>query len=254
MRETLRCCSPQAAARYRLSELGLIINCDRTKRVWAGEKKETKMKILRVAATTATFLMSTVVSAEQALENSVAALLGQERAIFAAMSAEDLSALTGQAGQSNADAELQTVTYSKAFLADMPSVQGGAQWRCFAEALYFEARGETTEGLFAVGEVILNRVDSARYPDTLCSVINQGTGRKYACQFTYTCDGLPENINEPRAWERVGKVAHILMEGAPRNLTNGATHYHTTAVNPSWARRFPRTAQYGVHIFYRQPT
>jgi hypothetical protein len=31
------------------------------------------------------------------------------------------------------------------------------------QARYFEARGETVEGLFAVGEVILNRVSGASY-------------------------------------------------------------------------------------------
>jgi len=103
-------------------------------------------------------------------------------------------------------------------------------------------------------ERIMNRVDSASYPNSLCGVINQGTGRKYACQFTYTCDGKPENISEPASWERVGKVARLMIDGTARNLTSGATHYHTTAVNPRWARVFPRTARYGVHIFYRQPT
>jgi spore germination cell wall hydrolase CwlJ-like protein len=52
----------------------------------------------------------------------------------------------------------------------------------------------------------------------------------------------------------VGKVASYMLNGAPRNLTNGATHYHTLAVHPSWANRFPRTATIGYHHFYRQPT
>jgi spore germination cell wall hydrolase CwlJ-like protein len=45
-----------------------------------------------------------------------------------------------------------------------------------------------------------------------------------------------------------------MIDGAPRVLTDGATHYHTKAVNPNWARKFPRTATIGVHHFYRQPT
>lgn len=146
------------------------------------------------------------------------------------------------------------IKYSREWLARQPRVQGGAQWRCLAEALYFEARGESVKGQFAVAEVILNRVENSRYPDTVCAVINQGTGRKYACQFTYTCDGKKEVIAEPRAFERVGKIAKFMVEGAPRELTGGATHYHTKAVRPKWARTFPRTATIGVHHFYRQPT
>ena len=146
-----------------------------------------------------------------------------------------------------------SIKYDKDWLSAQPAASGGKEWQCLAEALYFEARGETVKGQFAVAEVILNRVDSARYPDSVCGVIHQGTGRKYACQFTFTCDGIPETISEPAAYRRVGKVAKLMLSGAPRNLTDGATHYHTTAVNPRWARVFAKTAKIGVHVFYRQP-
>jgi spore germination cell wall hydrolase CwlJ-like protein len=142
-------------------------------------------------------------------------------------------------------------TYSKSWLDSQPPAAGGDQWRCLAEALYFEARGETVKGQFAVAEVILNRVKSARFPDSLCGVIRQGTGRKYQCQFTYTCDGRKEVIAEPRAFERVAKVARAAMDGQTADLTGGATHYHTTAVRPSWARVYKQTARIGVHVFYR---
>ena len=141
--------------------------------------------------------------------------------------------------------------YDRAWLASQPEASGGAQFQCLAEALYFEARGESLKGQFAVAEVILNRVDSPRFPNSVCGVINQGTGRKYACQFTYTCDGLPEHIGEPAAWDRVAKVAKAMLSGAPRALTNGATFYHTHAVRPSWSRKFTKTASIGDHFFYR---
>ena len=146
------------------------------------------------------------------------------------------------------------LSYSRDWLNTLPRAKGGTEWRCLAEALYFEARGESVKGQFAVAEVILNRVDSARFPDTICGVIHQGTGRKYQCQFTYTCDGYKDVIREKRAFENVGKVAYLMVKGAPRALTEGATHYHTRAVNPRWAHRFPRTATIGVHHFYRMPT
>lgn len=146
------------------------------------------------------------------------------------------------------------ITYSHEWLAQLPKPQGGAEWRCLAEALYFEARGESIKGQFAVAEVIMNRVNSTRYPDTICGVINQGTGRKYACQFTYTCDGHAEIIAEPKAFERVGKIAKVTMKAEKRPLTKGATHYHTKAVSPNWARVYPRTATIGFHHFYKQPT
>lgn len=141
--------------------------------------------------------------------------------------------------------------HTEAWLSAQDEAIGGADWECLTEALYFEARGERAEGLFAVAEVILNRVDSNRYPDTVCGVINQGTGRKHACQFSYTCDGLPERVHEPQAWERVGKVARAMLTGAPRVLTDGALFYHANSVSPSWSMTKNLTSTIGDHHFYR---
>lgn len=162
-----------------------------------------------------------------------------------------LKALLG-AERRNKPTEVQ---YSRKWVDSQPSVKkGDAEWACLAEALYFEARGESVKGQFAVAEVILNRVDHEYYPSSLCGVINQGTGRKYQCQFTYTCDGVANKIYEHEAYNRVGKIAQFMIDGAPRQLTAGATHYHTKAVSPSWSRKFKRTTTIGVHHFYRQPT
>lgn len=145
------------------------------------------------------------------------------------------------------------VSLSRDWIDAQPEASGGENWQCLAEALYFEARGETVKGQFAVAEVIMNRVKSSQYPGSVCAVIHQGTGKKYQCQFTYTCDGNPERINEPRAWDRVAKVARFVLDGRAPALTDGATHYHTTAVRPRWSRVFTHTTSIGVHRFYRQP-
>lgn len=143
--------------------------------------------------------------------------------------------------------------YDRAFLAELPTASGGKEWRCLTEALYFEARGEDTRGIFAVAEVILNRVDSARFPDSVCGVVKQGTGERYRCQFTYNCDGRAETVHEKGAWALVGKVARLMLDGAPRLLTSGATHYHTRSVEPRWSNVFARVSTIGDHHFYRMP-
>lgn len=215
----------------------------------------TVIKAIIAAISAATICVgATAVAADELLASRLSAILGQERQALSVVPDNRLSALTSLPPAGERGVATQSgVIYDREFLAAQPAVEGGAEWECLSEALYFEARGESVRGMFAVGEVILNRVDSDAYPDTLCGVINQGTGRRYACQFTYTCDGRPETIGEPRSWERVGKVARILIDGVPRALTGGATHYHTKSVNPSWAKRFPRTAAIGYHYFYRQP-
>lgn len=144
-----------------------------------------------------------------------------------------------------------SVQYSRSWIDAQPKPATSAELRCLSEALYFEARGETVKGQFAVAEVIMNRVKSGRFPGSLCGVINQGTGKKYGCQFTYTCDGYKEVIAEPRAFSRVSKVASAILDGKAPKLTDGATHYHTTAVRPKWSRVYTKTARIGDHLFYR---
>jgi spore germination cell wall hydrolase CwlJ-like protein len=136
------------------------------------------------------------------------------------------------------------------WLLAQPVPAGDAEWACLTEALYFEARGESLEGQIAVAEVILNRVDSPLYPRTVCGVVKQRGGG--GCQFSYVCTGK-KKMRERASADLAGRIARAMLDGAPRLLTAGATHFHTRAVKPSWSKRFSKTAAIGSHLFYRQP-
>jgi spore germination cell wall hydrolase CwlJ-like protein len=136
------------------------------------------------------------------------------------------------------------------WLMSRPKPTGDAEWECLTEALYFEARGESLEGQIAVAEVILNRADSPLYPRTVCGVVKQRGGG--GCQFSYVCRGKTK-MREKVAADLAGRIARAMLDGAPRILTDGATHFHTRAVKPSWSKRFAKTAAIGAHLFYRQP-
>lgn len=210
-----------------------------------------RLGILKVAAFVVAACMPAVAFSDT-LNERLIDLLGQEKEALAAVSSSHLGSLTRLPEEAqNVSLPNPEVKYSAQWLATQPKANGGSEFECLAEALYFEARGETVKGQFAVAEVILNRVDSKKFPNTVCGVVNQGTGKRYACQFTYTCDGYAEVIAEPRAYERVAKVARIMLDGADRKLTNGATFYHTNAVRPRWANKFHKTTTIGVHQFYR---
>jgi hypothetical protein len=210
--------------------------------------------------------------ADDVLAARLGDLLGQERQSLEIVPAARLAALTAAPappaapaaaaagevpaallGEDAADPAVLSGDPLAGLVAAAPAA-GDAEWQCLTEALYFEARGESLRGIAAVAEVILNRVDSPDYPRTICGVVHQGTGAIYRCQFSYTCDGRSDAITDPAAWRRVGQVARAMMDGAPRTLTGGATHYHNLGVSPSWAARFPRTAEIGHHRFYREPT
>ena len=127
------------------------------------------------------------------------------------------------------------------------------QQNCLSQAIYYEARGETQRGQIAVAEVIMNRVRSRAYPNSICGVVYQGSHRSTGCQFTFTCDGSLDQRPRGRAWDRAQRVATAVMLGYARPMTQGATHYHTTRVNPVWNSGLVETTQIGVHVFYRFP-
>lgn len=196
-----------------------------------------------IAALPAGVMANTLVKNLAKIEARGVSSVGSERMASLATSSASLT-LASSGGIAD------EVVFTRAWLASQPKAKGSSEFQCLAEALYFEARGETVKGQFAVAEVIRNRVKSSRFPNTYCGVINQGTGKKHQCQFSYTCDGHPEVVAEPAAFARVAKVARATIDGKSPDITNGATFYHTTAVRPSWSRKFTNTARFGVHLFY----
>ena len=129
---------------------------------------------------------------------------------------------------------------------------------CLAEAMYYEARDQGWRGMLAVGVVIQNRVRDSRYPGDVCSVVTQGkywrgNPVKHKCQFSYYCDGKPERPAEKEAWRQAGDIAALLTTTDVEIAgLEGATHYHATWVQPSWAKAFSPRKKIGDHLFYAQ--
>jgi hypothetical protein len=121
--------------------------------------------------------------------------------------------------------------------------------KCLAQAVYFEARNEPARGQQAVAQVVLNRVFSPYYPKDVCSVVYQNAHHYLGCQFTFACDGKPE---ERGPWARASRIAKLMLDAKiwlPD--VNKATHYHASYVHPSWIRDMKVLARYGLHTFYR---
>ncbi|MFN3584583.1 cell wall hydrolase [Phenylobacterium sp.] len=121
---------------------------------------------------------------------------------------------------------------------------------CLTQAVYYEARGESSRGQFAVAQVVMNRVKHPAFPKTVCGVVFQGAGRR-GCQFSFACDGSMRGRREAAAWDRARKVAGRVLAGAAIADIGSATHFHTTAVAPAWGPQMRRVAQVGMHVFYR---
>jgi spore germination cell wall hydrolase CwlJ-like protein len=124
--------------------------------------------------------------------------------------------------------------------------------KCLANAVYFESRGESVRGQIAVAQVVMNRVFSPFYPNDVCGVVYQNAHRHNACQFTFACDGIPDIVTEPDAWERAKRIARDMLDGKlwmPE--VSKSTHYHAYWVRPDWVGEMKKVYKLGVHTFYR---
>jgi spore germination cell wall hydrolase CwlJ-like protein len=119
-----------------------------------------------------------------------------------------------------------------------------AQLHCLALNVYHEARSEPDQGKFAVAQVTLNRVRSARYPNSICEVVWQRR------QFSWTRDGRPDRPRNQAAWAHALWVAVLARDFHPLNMVGRATHYHADYVRPMWASSHRRVGRIGRHIFY----
>lgn len=122
---------------------------------------------------------------------------------------------------------------------------------CLQQNIFFEARNQSTLGQVAVAWVTLNRVESSRYPDSICDVVWQHK------QFSWTHDGKKDtpsdNVLEQKAWEKARTLAEVVLIDWARGLNSPvgeATMYHADYANPYWSDSYERVARVDSHIFY----
>lgn len=123
---------------------------------------------------------------------------------------------------------------------------------CMAMAVFFEARDQPLTGQQAVAEVVINRVESPRFPDTVCDVVFQNK------QFSFTHDGMSDdytkhtdNVFDRQAIDIAEAIASSTLNGDRLGTTS--THYHATYVAPYWAELYHLDGRVGDHIFYTAP-
>ena len=122
--------------------------------------------------------------------------------------------------------------------------------QCLAEAVYYEARGETPAGQAAVAQVVLNRVRHRAFPKTICGVVYQRAAAG-GCQFSFACDGALHRPMDDVSWRRSQTVAARALDGRVMAAVGNATHYHVIGLTTEWDGQLEQVAQIGSHIFYR---
>jgi spore germination cell wall hydrolase CwlJ-like protein len=116
---------------------------------------------------------------------------------------------------------------------------------CMVPAVYHESRGENALGQAAVAHVIMNRVRSPAYPDTVCGVVWQKD------QFSFTDDGKSDRMTDLDAIGKAVEIALAASRSKVKDPTGGALHYFAhRKVRPDWAKGGFRFIL-GEHTFVR---
>ena len=121
---------------------------------------------------------------------------------------------------------------------------------CMALAMYWEARGEGTLGMMAVGSVVLNRAWHPKFPSSICGVVFQG-GETPPCQFSWWCDGKNDRPQNRVQWRSALTLSAVVLARRVKDPTRGALFYHSTSISSSWHSQRQRTTRIGNHVFYR---
>ncbi len=135
---------------------------------------------------------------------------------------------------------------------------------CLALNAYWEARNQSHKGMIGVSQVVMNRVESEYFPNTVCEVVKQGPTRqswkdpevripvKNRCQFSWYCDGKSDEV--PKIDEEVWEEAKLIAFGVYNNridpLVGNSLWYHADYIRPAWAKQKKRVAKIDNHYFY----
>lgn len=120
-----------------------------------------------------------------------------------------------------------------------------------ARTIYGEARGESEEGQIAVACVIMNRYKSKKWFSGRTIAETCLKARQFSCWNADDPNCAKIKQVGPTVLKPYFKLAESIITGAQGDITNGATHYHTKAIMPLWARNKKPCATIGAHVFYK---
>ena len=112
----------------------------------------------------------------------------------------------------------------------------------FARLVEAEAKGESYEGKLAVATVVLNRVDSPQFPNTVTGVIKQVVGDVYA--FSPVQNG---EINKPASDDSKRAVEEALTR--TDRLSDSLYFYNPKITSDKWIRTRTVVKTIGHHVF-----
>lgn len=132
---------------------------------------------------------------------------------------------------------------------------------CLSKNAYFEAQNQSKTAQIAVMQVVLNRVENAEFPDTICDVVQQGPTRigwkgdpipiRGKCHFSWYCDGKSDEPKNEKLYKEIKTLAYAVVSDINVDVTEDSLYYHSTRSRPYWRNTFEKTIVIDDHIFYR---
>jgi len=114
-----------------------------------------------------------------------------------------------------------------------------AERNCLVRAMYFESNRSSRDGLMAVGTVVMNRVASSRFPNTICGVVSQHQ------QFA---PGVMTSPLDPRQVGPASKAADAILAGERYKPVGNAMHFHMAEFKNPYPAQYVAVA--GGNAFY----
>jgi spore germination cell wall hydrolase CwlJ-like protein len=112
---------------------------------------------------------------------------------------------------------------------------------CLVRAMNVESNRSSRHGLMAVGTVVMNRVASPRFPNTICGVVGQPG------QFAY---GVLANPLNPRELPPVERAADAILAGERYKPIGDAMWFHVASLRIPYRVEYMAVA--GGNAFYRR--
>ena len=119
---------------------------------------------------------------------------------------------------------------------------------CLARVMYFESIRSSDEGMLAVGTVVMNRLQSPKYPKSVCGVVGQ--------QNQFAQGALTNHVNKRHSsWARAERAADAVLAGERHAGVGQAMFFHTLGYSYPY-RNMKYVTLAGGNIFYdkRYPT
>lgn len=129
----------------------------------------------------------------------------------------------------------------------VPKGGGGSRARdCMARVMYFESNRSSDDGMLAVGTVVMNRVGSGKYPNSVCGVVGQS--RQFAPGV------LSKPMQEGKSRERAYRNADAVLGGKRhRGVGKRAMFFHTAGYNYPYTNMHYQVIA-GGNAFYEKRT